>query len=158
MKPISLAAVTLGTLVVGLGLVAAAPGDKDKKDEKGDLKKFEGNWVFAAWESAGEALPAEARETAKLSIKGDKYTFEFGGMTEEGTIKLDAGKKPATIDLSITDGQDKGKNQVGIYKIDGDKITICLAAPGAPDRPTEFKSTEDNGFILATVKKAKKDD
>jgi uncharacterized protein (TIGR03067 family) len=155
MKSLSLPAVTLGSLVVGLGLLAAAPGTKGDKD---DLKKFEGNWAFTGWQHAGEALPADARESAKWTIKGDKYTFEFGGMTEEGTIKLDPAKKPATIDLTITDGQDKGKDQVGIYKIDGDTITVCLAAPGAKDRPTEFKSTEENGFILATIKRAKKDD
>jgi len=155
MKSLSLPAVTLGSLVVGLGLLAAAPGAKADKD---DLKKFEGTWAFTDWQHAGEALPADAREGAKWTIKGDKYTFEFGGMTEEGTIKLDPAKKPATIDLTITDGQDKGKDQVGIYKIDGDTITVCLAAPGAKDRPTEFKSTEENGFILATIKRAKKDD
>ena len=157
MKPLSLLGAALGLVLMGLGLLTAAPGTKDEKD-KDDLKKFDGAWVFTSWDHAGEALPAEARETAKWTIKGGKYTFEFGGMTEEGTIKLDPAKKPATIDLAITDGQDKGKSQVGIYKIDGDTITVCLARPGANDRPTEFKSTEENGFILVTVKRAKKDD
>jgi uncharacterized protein (TIGR03067 family) len=157
MKPLSLFGVTLGSVMLSLGLLAAAPGAKDDKD-KDDLKKFDGTWVFTAWDHAGEALPAEARDTAKWTIKGGKYTFEFAGMTEEGTIKLDPSKKPATIDIAITEGQDKGKDQVGIYKIEGETITVCLAAPGAKDRPTEFRSTEENGFILATIKRGKKDD
>jgi uncharacterized protein (TIGR03067 family) len=77
--------------------------------------------------------------------------------SEEGTMKLDPTKKPATIDLAITSGNDKGKSQVGIYKIDGDSITICLARPGETDRPTEFKSTEENGNILVTIKRKKKE-
>jgi uncharacterized protein (TIGR03067 family) len=154
MKSLALAG-TLGSLALVVGLVAAAPGTKDEKD---DLKKFEGEWVFSAWDHAGNPLPAEARETAKWTIKGEKYTFEFNDLKEEGTIKLDPGKKPATIDLAITEGEDKGKSQVGIYKMDGDTITVCLAPPGAKDRPTEFKSTEENGYILATIKRAKKDD
>jgi uncharacterized protein (TIGR03067 family) len=155
MKSLLPLAGSLGSLVAVAGLLIAAPGTKDEKD---DLKKFEGSWVFSSWDHAGHALPAEARETAKLTIKGDKYSFEFNDLTEEGTIKLDPGKKPATIDLAITDGEDKGKSQVGIYKIDGNTITVCLAAPGSKDRPTEFKSTEENGHILATLKRAKKDD
>ena len=96
--------------------------------------------------------------TVAYQVPLAKYTFEFNGLTEEGTIKVEPGKKPATIDLAITEGDDKGKSQVGIYKVDGDTITVCLAAPGAKDRPTEFKSTEENGHILATIKRAKKDD
>jgi uncharacterized protein (TIGR03067 family) len=154
MKSLFPLAGTLGSLAVAVGLLAAAPG----KDEKDDLKKLEGDWIFSSWDHAGQPLPAEARETAKLTVKGDKYTFHFNDLTEEGTIKLDPGKKPATIDLAITEGEDKGKTQVGIYKIDGDTITVCLAAPGAKDRPIDFKSTEENGHILATIKRAKKDD
>jgi uncharacterized protein (TIGR03067 family) len=154
MKSLALAG-TLGSLAFVVGLIAAAPGTKDEKDA---LKKFEGDWVFSSWDHAGNPLPAEARETAKWTVKGEKYTFEFNDLKEEGTIKLDPGKKPATIDLAITEGEDKGNSQVGIYKMDGDTITVCLAPPGAKDRPTEFKSTEENGYILATIKRAKKDD
>ena len=42
-------------LAVTLGLVAAAPVP-EKKDE---LKKFEGNWVFASWDQSGTLLPEE---------------------------------------------------------------------------------------------------
>ena len=151
MKPFPLVAASL-VLAGSLGLSTAAPAPKDDKE---DTKKFEGDWTFTAWESAGQALPQAALDMAKWSVKGDKYTFEMGEQKEEGTIKLDPAKKPATIDFAITSGNDKGKDQPGIYKVDGDTITICLARPGAKERPTDFKSTEDNGFILVTVKKNK---
>jgi uncharacterized protein (TIGR03067 family) len=154
MKPFSVLGAALGSLVMSLGLLVAAPGTKDEKDKE-DLKKFEGNWVFASWNHAGEALPAEARDTAKWTIKGDKYTFEFAGMTEEGTIKLDPSKKVPTIDLTITAGNDKGKEQPGIYKIDGDTITFCFARPGGTDRPKDFTSTEDDSNILIVMKRKK---
>jgi uncharacterized protein (TIGR03067 family) len=151
MKPFPLVAASL-VLAGSLGLSTAAPAPKDDKE---DMKKFEGDWTFTAWESAGQSLPPEARDIAKWSVKGDKYSFEMGEEKEEGTIKLDPAKKPATIDFTITSGRDKGKDQPGIYKVDGDTITICLARPGAKERPSDFKSTEENGFILVTVKKAK---
>ena len=148
-------------LVVALGVffilpLGAAPG-KDKED-KDDLKKFEGNWTIASWRQYGRDIDQEQLDTAKWEVKGDKYTFEMGGNQEEGKLKVDGSKKPATLDLDITSGNDKGKGQPGIYKIDGDTITVCMAAPGGKDRPKDFTSTEDDMQILVTMKRKKKED
>src|SRR5262245_17761259 len=89
MKSLTLVAATLGLLV------ATAWGDaapKLPKDEKDDLKKLQGDWTFTAWETGGRMLAMEALETAKWTVKGDKYTFEMGGIEEEGTIKFDPSK------------------------------------------------------------------
>jgi uncharacterized protein (TIGR03067 family) len=140
-------------LAVTLGLVAAAP-----LPEKDDLKKFEGDWSFTKWEQGGQSLPDEAVREARWSVKGNKYTFEMGPVSEEGTIKLDPAKKPAAIDLTITSGTDKGKEQFGIYRIEKDAIVFCLARPGAKERPTEFAATENDTNMLLTIKRVKKDD
>lgn len=143
-------------LTATYGLLAFVPaGDAapKPKEEKADIKQFEGDWTFTSWEQNGGAMPQEFLDDAKWMVKGDKYTFLSGGATEEGTIKLDGDKK--TIDLDITAGTDKGKQQVGLYKIDKDGITICLARPGEKDRPTEFSGAGDKGHILITIKRAK---
>ncbi len=141
-------------LAVALGLVAAAPVP-EKKD---DLKKFEGDWAFIRWEQSGQLLPEENLREAKWSVKGNKYTFEMGLVSEEGTIKLGPGKKPAAVDLTITAGPDKGKEQLGIYRVERDAIVLCLAPPGARERPTAFAAPADNGHMLLTIKRVKKDD
>jgi uncharacterized protein (TIGR03067 family) len=141
-------------LAVTLGLVAAAPVP-EKKDE---LKKFEGAWVFTSWEQGGQPLPEETLRETSWSVKGNKYTFKMGGATEEGTLKLDAAKKPAAVDLTITSGADKGKEQLGIYRIDRDGIVFCLARAGAKERPTEFAAPEGSGNMLLKIQRAKKDD
>jgi uncharacterized protein (TIGR03067 family) len=157
MKALTSFAAAAGLLALTLGAVAA-PG-KDKKEDKDDAKAMEGEWKVTTWEQGGTALPAESLEGSTWTVKGDKYTFVMGGNTEEGTFKLDPAKKPATIDLDITAGNCKGNNQVGIYKIDGDTITLCFNRPGATGRPTEFKSTEDGDtFIVTTLKRKKKDE
>jgi len=147
----------LAVLLAGVVASMAAPTLR-AKDDKDDVKKLEGNWVATGWTQGGQALPGEVLESIKWTVKGDKYTFAMGEDTEEGTMKIDQGKKPATVDLAITSGRDKGQDQVGIYKIDGDTITFCFNRPGAKDRPADFTSTEDNGHILLTVKRVKKDD
>ena len=151
-------AVSLFAVALGLAAGAAAAPRGDDKPEKDGIKKLAGDWRVTTWQQAGQELPGEALETVKWSVKGDKYTFEMAGETEEGTIKVDPVKKPANVDLAIGSGPDKGKAQVGIYKIDGEVITFCFARPGATDRPTEFTSTADNGNILLSVRRAKKDD
>jgi uncharacterized protein (TIGR03067 family) len=154
MKPLYL--FTFALCVAMGSLLHAAPAPKEK--EKGDLAKMQGAWTFSSWEHNGVALPEGSRDTTKWTVKDDKYTFEISGSLEEGTIKLDNGKKPAMIDLVISSGTDEGKTQVGIYKIDGETVTFCLARPGVKERPTEFKSTAENQQILVTIKKMKKDD
>lgn len=150
----SLLSFSFALTILAIGL-QAAPAPKEIKD---DVSKLEGNWEFTSWEHFGQSLPDEARETAKWSVKGNKYKFEIQGVGEEGTIKLDSSKKPATIDLEITDGTDKGKSQLGIYKIEKDVITFCFARPGVKERPTAFTATAENNQILVTLKRQKKED
>jgi uncharacterized protein (TIGR03067 family) len=153
MKPRHLFALTLALVAAPL---AAAPGLKEKEKDN-DLKKFEGEWVVQSWEQRGQPFP-NLVDTARWSIKGDKYSLDMpGAALEEGTIKLDPAGKLSTIDLDITAGNDKGKLQVGIYKVEKDTITMCFNWPGVDGRPTDLSSTPDNGWILITMKRARKD-
>jgi uncharacterized protein (TIGR03067 family) len=154
----ALKSITAVAVLVALSLgVVAAPG-KEKKEDKDDAKKMDGDWIVTAWEQGGAPLGAGGLDGCTWTVKGDKYTFVMGGNVEEGTFKLDTGKKPPTIDLDITAGNCRGNKQEGIYKIEGDTITFCFNRPGATGRPTEFKSTaEGDTFIVATLKR-KKDD
>jgi hypothetical protein len=43
----------------------------------------------------------------------------------------------------------------GIYKIDGDTLTMCLSPTG--ERPAKFESTAGGQTILMTFKRMKKD-
>ena len=67
-----------------------------------------------------------------LVIKDDKYEQVTNGTTDEsGSVKLDATKKPMTIDLMIEEGNDAGKLQLGIIEVTGDAMKVKLNLPDA---------------------------
>jgi uncharacterized protein (TIGR03067 family) len=82
--------------------------------------------------------------------KGDEKDKEV----ENGTYKLDAAKKPAAIDLIIgKGGKDEGKTQLGIYKLEGDVLTVAIAEANSKTRPSSFEGVK--GVEVTTLKRAK---
>src|SRR4051795_13334605 len=94
---------------------SAAWGD-DAKD--GDT--IQGTWLPATAELGGKMFPDEVRKTIKLVVKDDKYTVTVGKAVDQGTIKLKPTAKPKTLDITGTDGPNKGKTFLAIYERDGD--------------------------------------
>lgn len=143
-------------LVFGMiGLLLGAAQNKDDANKK-KTDSLEGTWNVTGMERGGQPVPTDEYKGAVLTIKGDKYNFKSGGESEDGTIKLDPAKKPKTIDLAITSGNDKDKNQLGIYEITGDILKVCVTPPGSKDRPTEFTTKADNAQFIFTLKRAAK--
>ncbi len=136
----------LGVFVLGI-----FPAVLSAQDEK--KNPFEGTWEVVKLEVTGSDI-SEGLKAAKatFTFKGDAYTCTLGESEEKGTFKLDP--KAKTIDLDIKDGQAKGKKQLGIYKFDGETLTVCLGDEGADVRPTKFTTGEDvPEFAMFTLKK-----
>jgi uncharacterized protein (TIGR03067 family) len=137
----------------------AAP-DTPAEDAKKELSRLEGAWVATTFEVQGTQLPADAVKEVKLVCSGEKYTFMgSNGDEEKGTLKLDPAKKPKTLDIQITSGNDQGKLQLAIYELDGDTFKICAAIAGEKERPKELSTTKaGGGDLLLVFKREKKKD
>jgi uncharacterized protein (TIGR03067 family) len=59
------------------------------------------------------------------------------------------------LDLTTTEGDDKGNAALGIYEISDDARKVCLATAGK-EPPTEFAAPSGSGHILAVLKRVKK--
>ena len=136
------------TVILALSLLFVTAGQA-ADDVKKELDKLQGNWAVTTFN--GQTVPAEAQ--AFLSFKADKYEqWNNGAVDERGSIKIDTKTKPMSIDLIITEGNDAGKTQPGLYEFTApDTLSIGLATPGNTTRPAAIASAE----LQVVLKKAK---
>jgi uncharacterized protein (TIGR03067 family) len=136
----------------GIGLLSAAQKEGADKNE---LEKFQGKWVQVSTTIDGKAMEEDELKNRFVVFKGEKLILLYKDK-ERGTssLKVDPGKSPAQIDTTAEDGPVKGGTLKGIYKFDGDTLTLCFVV-GSKDRPTEFASNPGSGALLFVHKRAK---
>ena len=144
MKPISVVIVT-----VSLALSADAPPADAVKQE---LARLQGTWQLASAETDGQTAPEERVKQTRVVIAGSKHTVYFGdaAVAKEIPFTLDPTKTPRATDDTLPDG----KVIHGIYKLDGDTLTSCVAPPGK-DRPAEFTGKAGSGQTLRVFRRTK---
>ena len=151
-----------GSLALALcGVATPAPGPPAAKETPAtELARLTGRWTVVSRQQAGMEVVAGNKNAQTMTLS---FTKEGGFAWEEspddqGKIaRIDPTKNPKEIDYLFTKGAFEGMTQKGIYKFEGDTFTDCCTEPGG-DRPTEFKSTKDNGYEIMVVKRIKKAD
>jgi uncharacterized protein (TIGR03067 family) len=142
-----------GTVVWVRQALADKPAAAVKEEAPKDEEKIVGTWAYVSVEGRGLKVPEEQVKEAKLILAADgKFTAIVKGKKTEGTYKLDPAKKPKEI--TTTDGDGKAHN--GIYKIDGDTLTLCMSKGDGAERPTEFATKEDANVVLVVLNREKK--
>ena len=115
-----------------------------------EREKFLGTWAVHSFEENG---------TTKSADKFKGYTYAFAGTACDHGDKtktrflfaLDPEKTPAHIDLRI----DLGSTDLGIYKLEGDTLTLCIKPGKDGPRPDKFESPEGSGTYVLTLKRQK---
>jgi uncharacterized protein (TIGR03067 family) len=133
-KSVLLIAVIAGTLIAGL-VVGGNLANGGGKGTKSDKELLQGTWKIVSAEIGGKKPDDE--EWAKMQsqpfvFKGDKLLAKY-----DADFKLDPAKNPKHIDIVPLDGPEgeKGKTFRGLYRLDGDQLTICIALLPDGDRP-----------------------
>ncbi len=145
-------------LLLATPLLLAAETDDDVRKE---LKALEGKWKTVAGEAMGTPFPKEAVPPFTMVVAAEGKST---GQTPQGefrfTMTVNPKKDPKTIDNLHESGEQKGKRQYGIYKLEGDKFTVCMGPRGGAesDRAKDFttKGSTNVVFVFERVKEDKK--
>jgi uncharacterized protein (TIGR03067 family) len=141
-------------LTLGLAaawLAAGALGDDQAVQD--ELKRHQGTWSVTSSIYDGQPASEEIVRSIKRIVTGDRVAWERDGKHfAETRIEVDPAREPKTIDVIPDGGPNRGERVLGIYKLEGDRLTIAMAAPGQP-RPKEFLAAKGSGCILRTFQR-----
>lgn len=135
------------SVVIGLAVLLAAPAPKELKKPDPTIV---GEWTIESVVLMGKPLPVPGPSTLTFKADGTCEASEGnGGKPEITHFTYDPKQKPAHIDLAESDRM----KSLGIYKVEEDALTICLATDG--ERPTKFESGDK--ILVFKLKRKKKD-
>ena len=149
------------SMVVCAGSLGAGP--KDDGTSK-DVDRLQGDWVMVEYGSIKYKEGEVDQFHCNIYIQKDRAIFHFNGTDPDDevvtTFAVDASKNPKEIDFvgvgSTIPTFKKGEKTLGIYKLDGDSLTLCRAAEKKGDRPKDFKTLRDEGVYVCKFVRSKK--
>jgi uncharacterized protein (TIGR03067 family) len=136
--------------LIGLAAVTVSPVWAEESEAvKKELARLQGQWSMVSGSADGQPMPEPMIKQMKRVCEGDEATVTMAGQIYlKAKIAIDPSKEPKTIDYQMTDGFTKGKKQLGIYEVEGDRFKSCFGKAGA-ERPTDFTSKPGDGRTLS---------
>lgn len=141
---------TLGLAVVVAGLCADA-GDPKVNEE---LARLQGTWQLVSAESNGVKADEDRVQQFRVTIEGSTHTVRFGErvLARKVPFTIDPTSTPKRTTDTLPEGPNKGKQILGIYLLEGDRLTSCVA-PIGEGRPTEFSAAAGTGNTLRVFRR-----
>ena len=140
-------------LIVCVGVVLASRCVGLSDDARKGESKVDGTWLASKAELGGKPMPKKAIANLKLTLEEGEYEV-VAESTDRGTVTYDRSATPKTMDIKGTEGPNKGKTILAIYKLEDDKLTICYDLSGM-SRPSEFKTSPKTKLFLVTYERQK---
>ncbi len=123
---------------------------------KQELDRQQGTWIAVSFRRDGAQTPAAIVRTISRIVKGDHVVWKRDGKSFAGTaIVLDPGQNPKAIDVIPDGGPSRAKHVLGIYRLENDELTLCMADADQP-RPREFTAGKGSRHTLMTFRRDKK--
>ena len=144
--------------VVVFSLALSAPVPEDAA-----LEALAGEWVVIESETFGRSGDLHVGDV--LKFEDDSLTHESGAKPLSYRLRVGTKAEPSQMDWRPAEPDDAKWSHRGIYKIDGDKLTVCVLSrfesDDEKDRPTEFRTKagrqkgEAAGNVLLVLKRRK---
>ena len=116
------------------------------RKETSDLRRMQGTWDVVERSLGGRSV---LREPTQITIRGTRFQFIVRGeVRSDWIVELGPTESPRRMDRRPFAGG--GSGLLGIYRFDGDRLTLCYSQHGA--RPTQFESS--SGAYLMVLRRA----
>ena len=116
------------------------------------LRALEGTWSFSRLEVEGAVMPAAALGASRILIDGDRFRTESPEATYEGIFNINVETEPHEIDIEFVEGPEAGKSNFGIYRLENERLEICLDLNGNP-RPNFFSAPPGSGHVCELLQR-----
>jgi uncharacterized protein (TIGR03067 family) len=140
--------------------MALALGAPALKDAPRGERAVVGEWQMESMTVNGRPRAVGA-DPLRYAFTADGLWFTFRGgrrpATTDRAYFTNPRANPPTLDLKYDAAEQDGTIVLGIYKVVGDTLTICLRR-GTGDRPTAFESSADVRTTLYTFRRVKPTD
>jgi len=113
---------------------------------------IDGTWIPITAELGGQPFPQEVLKIMKLTVSDGKYSVVVGETSDLGTINYFTDAEPKSIDITGTEGPNKGKTFPAIYERANDTLKICYDLAGKT-RPKEFITEPNTQLFLVSYKR-----
>lgn len=138
--------------IVVIVLMAPLWAGADDKKPGADPKALRGKWTVVSSEAGGKKLTKDQLLWQWTFTDDGKATLadRKTGKDSRYIYSVDASKEPHAIDI-VYQGPEpalKDIKQLGVYKIEDNRLTLCFNLPGVKERPKEFATQAGSGFLL----------
>lgn len=145
------------TILLSAAIIIGAPAKKDApKAEPGIV----GVWIPQTTTLLGKESKSRDSDDTRYEFTADGKQIVRGAAADsKGTAheyKVDTTANPATIDISIRTPGGRVNKLIGIYKIEGDTLTVVTRTDDV--RPKKFEANDGVRQMMMTFKREKKED
>jgi uncharacterized protein (TIGR03067 family) len=145
-----------GAVLLALALVAAFAGRNGAEAQGQSAGKLGGAWTVVSAEREGK--PADELRGHTLTFTRETFVIHAadGKVLYRGTYTVDPARQPARIDFRHTEGELKDRTWLGIYALDGDRLTITdNAVDVTRRRPMRLATGPGSGHVLLVFERTR---
>lgn len=117
-----------------------------------EIARLEGTWQLRSAMRDGQMTPDDAVQQVRVVIHGARHSVFFGSEVVAHEIPFTV--DPTTEPLSTTDTLPDGRHIRGIYRLEGDTLTSCVAEPDM-ERPSAFEAPTGSGHTLRVFRRVR---
>jgi uncharacterized protein (TIGR03067 family) len=138
----------IGYMAAAVTLLAIGGRGSAGSEAAADRDRLQGSWAMVSLEINGEKADDDEIKAARLLVEGERYNPIYDERNVSETYILHPEMTPKGIDFTYSEGPRKGETVRGIYKLEGDRYTLCRAIQADDARPREFATRPDSNLAM----------